>query len=97
MKTKVFFTSCLLLVSCLLCGFGLSIPEEWANRDPAFDISNPVPDQDPGLTIPWSEDKVAPVIIPIPNTTCEDDEMTIVPIEPDSGDGNNEMTIIPIS
>lgn len=97
MKTKALFASCLLLVSCLLCGFGLPIPDEWAERDTEFDISISAPDQDPGFTIPWQENEDAPVIIPIPDTTGADDDITIVPIEPNNDSRGNGMTIIPIS
>lgn len=92
--------SCLLLVSFLLCGFGLPVPEEWSNRDSSFDISSPLPNQDPRFTIPWWKDEYTPVIIPIPNTYSADDNISIVPIEPNESASEtysrNGMAIISV-
>lgn len=65
-----------------LSGFGLDIPEEWAKMDPEFDIPVDPQEQDPGFLIPWGEKDDTPAIVPIPDDTEADNDITIVPIEP---------------
>ena len=90
MKTALL--SCVLALLCFLSGFGLVIPEEWTTIDPEFDITIDSQEQDPGFLIPWGEKDNTPGIVPIPDDTEAENDITLVPIEPYDDGTKVEMT-----
>ena len=90
MKTALL--SCVLALLCFLSGFGLVIPEEWTKMDPEFDITIDSQEQDPGFLIPWGEKDNTLGIVPIPDDTEAENDITLVPIEPYDDGTKVEMT-----
>ena len=73
-RVGVILCACLALGA--LCGFALSVPEEWLARDPGFSITCP------SVQPEGQEGEVITVTPPVEDETLSEGDVTVLPAEP---------------
>ena len=95
MVKRVFLICCSVLMISFLCGFKITVPNEWLERDVEFSITAPYTDVDPKFSIRSEEKENSIQIIPIPNgEQFEDNGIVYVPILPPDNNRNRQDGII---
>ena len=101
MKKRIFLLFVSFLMTGLLCGFMIPVPDEWLGRDPDFSIPLPSSEIGQDSSIPSGlEDYGSIIVVPIPDEGRSEigGQIFVVPIEPEDGDSKNGIfNIVPLS